>query len=113
MLNIIMTTPNIDSHFEHRIANNIAWALIRNCPTGLVTYKTPSTLEDWRPNYYVGLDRLFAGDEKIKMLQNFTSQKDKSYFTEKSLKAFHTNYNGLKFGFESVEHFRIERMFVR
>jgi LmbE family N-acetylglucosaminyl deacetylase len=110
---IIMTTPNIDSHFEHRIANNIAWALIRNCSTGLVTYKTPSTLEDWKPNVYIGLDKFFAGEEKLKMLQNFTSQKDKSYFMDKSLRAFHTNYNGLKFGFELVEHFRIERMFIR
>ena len=110
---IIMTTPNIDSHFEHKIANNIAWALIRDCPTGLVTYKTPSTLEDWKPNYYVCLDRWFVGNDKLKQLQKFESQQNKSYFTEKSLKAFHTNYNGLKFGFDSVEHFRIERLYSK
>ena len=94
------------------MANNIAWALIRNCPTGLVTYKTPSTLEDWKPNYYMCLDRWYTGDSKIKELQKFESQQNKSYFTEKSLKAFHTNYTGLKFNYEYVEHFRIERMFA-
>ena len=51
------------------------------------------------------------GDSKIKELQKFESQQNKSYFTEKSLKAFHTNYNGLKFNYEYIEHFRIERMF--
>ena len=31
---VIFTTPNLDTHFEHRIVNRIAWALIRTSCIG-------------------------------------------------------------------------------
>jgi LmbE family N-acetylglucosaminyl deacetylase len=109
--NAILTTSNLDSHFEHKIANNVAWALIRDCSTGLVTYKTPSTLEGWIPNYYVNVGMPYIMQTKKQMLHRFESQKNKSYFQEDSLVAFHTNYTASKFGYSQVEHFKIERLF--
>ncbi len=106
---VIFTTPYLDSHFEHRIANKISWALIRNSRCGLITYKAPSTSENWKPNYYISIDD-FLSRKRI-MLENFKSQKDKSYFKIDSINAFHSNYIGSKIGISYVEHFKIERVF--
>jgi len=49
---------------------------------------------------------------KIDILRDgFTSQKDKLYFQEQSIKDFHTNYLCSKVGAGYVEQFRVERLF--
>jgi len=106
---VIFTTPHLDTHFEHRIVNRIAWALIRSSKCGLITYKAPSTMETWKPNYYISINDII--NKKIIMLENFKSQKSKSYFQPDSVKAFHTNYMSSKFGINYVEHYNIERVF--
>ena len=107
----ILSLPRHDSHFEHRMVNHISKALLRGISVGLVTYRTPSTLEQWIPNYYVEIDDLLL-DSKIQDLrQGFESQKDKLYFREQSIKDFHTNYLCSKVGTGYVEQFRIERLF--
>jgi len=105
----IFSPPSLDSHFEHRLVNNVAYALLRTSSSGLITYKTPSTLESWQPNYYVDVNHLV--NKKIAMLDNFESQKSKSYFKPDSIRAFHSNYSSSKFGVNYVEHFKIERVF--
>lgn len=107
--NAIFAPTNLDSHFEHRLVNKIAKALLRTSSCGLITYKSPSTLEDWIPNLYVDVNTLV--NKKIAMLDNFQSQKTKSYFKPDSIKAFHSNYMSSKFGVNYVEHFKIERVF--
>jgi hypothetical protein len=66
-------------------------------------------METWRPNYYVSVNDII--NKKIIMLENFKSQKSKSYFQPDSVKAFHTNYVSSKFGINYVEHYNIERVF--
>ena len=107
----ILTLPKHDSHFEHRMVNNISYALLRGIDVGLITYRTPSILEEWIPNYYVKIsDEVLQS--KIDFLRDgFDSQKDKLYFQEQSIKDFHTNYLCSKVGAGYVEQFRIERLF--
>jgi len=84
---------------------------LRGVNAGLITYRTPSTLEEWIPNFYVEVDELLL-DEKIRVLtENFESQKDKLYFQEKSIKDFHTNYLCSKVGVGYVEQFKVERLY--
>ena len=107
----IITLPKYDSHFEHRMVNHISYALLRGIDVGLITYRTPSTLEEWIPNYYIKImDEVLQS--KIDFLRDgFTSQKDKLYFQEQSIKDFHTNYLCSKVGAGYVEQFRVERLF--
>ena len=107
----ILSLPKHDSHFEHRMVNHIAYALVRGTKCGIITYRTPSTLEEWIPNYYVEIDD-FSLDAKIRELRDgFVSQKDKLYFEEQSIKDFHTNYLCSKVGAGYVESFRVERVY--
>tara|TARA_Y100000004_G_scaffold152118_1_gene175144 strand:- start:3841 stop:4467 length:627 start_codon:yes stop_codon:yes gene_type:complete len=106
----ILTLPNQDSHFEHRMVNKVSYALLRGIDVGLITYRTPSTLEGWIPNYYVDVNSVIQN--KIGILrESFVSQKDKLYFQEKSIRDFHTNYLCSKVGVGYVEQFRVERLF--
>lgn len=105
----ILTTPKEDSHFEHRIVNNIAYALVRASDCGIVTYRTPSTLEKWIPNFHVRVDGII--ERKVELLQEFESQRTKQYFGEDSILDFHTNYICSKVGAGYVESFRVERVY--
>tara|TARA_R100000329_G_C7591173_1_gene209642 strand:- start:36 stop:662 length:627 start_codon:yes stop_codon:yes gene_type:complete len=106
----ILTLPNQDSHFEHRMVNQISFALLRGINVGLITYRTPSTLEEWIPNYYVDVNSVIQNKVGI-LRDSFVSQKDKLYFQEKSIRDFHTNYLCSKVGIGYVEQFRVERLF--
>ena len=114
---LILTTPPQDSHFEHRMVNQVAYALIRVSKCGIVTYRAPSTLESWVPNYYVDLskDTNSSGgiieSAKVKLLKKFESQVDKSYFKDDSIYSFRSNYICSKTGIKFCEQFRIERVF--
>ena len=105
----IFTLPNEDSHFEHRIVNNMTPALVRHKRIGIISYRTPSTLDNWIPNFYVEIDL----DEKIEYLNAFESQLEKPYFSEKSIKSFHSNYQCSKKDMEYVELFRIEGIYSK
>lgn len=107
--NAIFTPTHLDTHFEHRLVNKVAKALLRTSSCGLITYKSPSTLEEWIPNFYVNISNLI--NTKTEMLDNFKSQKSKSYFKQDSIRAFHSNYISSKFGVNYVEHYKIERVF--
>ena len=114
---LILTTPPQDSHFEHRMVNQVAYALIRVSKCGIVTYRAPSTLESWVPNYYVDLSKDTSSSggiieyAKVKLLKKFESQVDKSYFKDDSIYSFHSNYICSKTGIKFCEQFRIERVF--
>ena len=56
--NVIFTPTHLDSHFEHRLVNKVAKALLRTSSCGLISYRSPSTLEEWTPNYYVNINTL-------------------------------------------------------
>ena len=106
----ILSLPAQDSHFEHRMVNHIAYALVRGTKCGIVTYRTPSTLEEWVSNFHVQVEDHI--DKKVDILRSkFVSQKDKLYFQENMILDFHTNYLCSKVGAGYVESFRVERVY--
>ena len=117
-----------DSHFEHKIVSNFTYALLRRSKCGLIQYKSPSTLDTWIPNLFVDLSVLANREKedghshdthllfsaflwyiKINKLKLFESQQDKSYFSEESLKSFHSNYQCSMRDMSHVESFKIIR----
>tara|TARA_B100001564_G_scaffold253053_1_gene215147 strand:+ start:185 stop:808 length:624 start_codon:yes stop_codon:yes gene_type:complete len=110
MMSTIFTTPQLDSHFEHRMVNKLGPALCRRRPMNLIEYRTPSALNTWIPNHFVSLLNLQL-HEKKKMLRLFTSQQHAPYFKSKAIDNFHSNYQASKRGIDIVESFRIVESF--
>ena len=113
----ICTSPLEDAHFEHRKVNRAAYSLVRRTSCGLVTFRTPSAVDEWIPNFFVDLTKhttksgaivMFA---KKKALLKFTSQQSKSYFKDNSINSFHSNYQCSQRDMSFVESFRIERCY--
>ena len=105
----IMTTNQIDSHFEHRQTSRIAFAICRASKIGIIEYRSPSTLVEWIPNYFIDISKSYS--KKIKMLNNFVSQGKRVYFQPEQIKAFHTNFQASKRGLEIVEMFKITQLY--
>ena len=108
----IVTTPQEDSHFEHRMINNLGPALCRRDPKTLIEFRTPSTLNHWIPNYFVNLDKELYNKKKM-VLKRFKSQQKAEYFREDSIDSFHHNYLCIKKGFEVIESYRIVESFQK
>ena len=107
----IVTTPSLDSHFEHQIVNNLGPALCRRSPISLVEYRTPSTLNHWVPNYFVNLsDKSYQ--KKKDVLKLFTTQQKAPYFSDKTIDSFHHNFQCHKKGLSIVESYRIVESFL-
>ena len=113
----IITTSEIDSHFEHKIVRNLGPALTRGIwpnrdyAVSIMEYKSPSTLDTWIPNLFVDIESVYH--TKLKMLQKFKSQQHHKYFDRRSLDAFHTNYQCSKKNMFEVEQFRIVNTFMK
>jgi len=103
---LIVTTPQEDSHFEHRMINNLGPALCRRSPITLVEYRTPSTLNHWIPNHFEPLEP-YDYEVKKAALRKFTSQQKAPYFNEKCIDSFHHNFLCSKKGLIRVESYRI------
>jgi LmbE family N-acetylglucosaminyl deacetylase len=110
LMTTVFTTPQLDSHFEHRMVNNIGPALCRRKPINLVEYRTPSALNTWIPNHFESLTE--AGLKlKKKLLKLFKSQQHAPYFKSKAIDNFHYNFQASKRGVDIVESFRIVESF--
>ena len=105
----IMTTNQIDSHFEHRQTSRIANAICRVSKVGIIEYRSPSTLVGWTPNYFIDIRKSYS--KKIKMLNSFVSQGKRVYFQPEQIKAFHINFQASKRGLEVVEMFKIIQLY--
>ena len=124
----IISPSSDDSHFEHKIVSDFTYALVRRSKCGIIQYKSPSTLDNWTPNFFVDLSVLQHRDKedghsqdthtlfgaflwyiKLNKLKRFESQQDKSYFEEESIKSFHSNYQCTTRGMNQVESFKIIR----
>ena len=107
---LIVTTPQQDSHFEHRKINDLGPALCRRDLVTLVEYRTPSTLNHWIPNHFEGLSE---SDYKFKKkaLSNFTSQQHAPYFSSKTIDNFHHDFLCSKKGMDIVESYKIVESF--
>ena len=108
----IVTTPQEDSHFEHRMINNLGPALCRRTPTSLVEYRTPSTLNHWIPNHFVSLSPEVYSKKKL-ALKRFKSQQDAPYFNKECINSFHHNFLCNKKGLSKVESYRIVESFQK
>ena len=122
----ILVPPLEDAHFEHSLIGRLVNPLTRRIKCGVIEYKTPSALDNWNPNFFVDLNqRVYRNKEdghsnetnliflaviwyiKLNRLKLFESQKNKSYFSEASIKSFHSNYQCSIRGLNNVESFRI------
>ena len=112
LIDVIVTTPQQDSHFEHRKINNLGPALCRRSPITLVEYRTPSTLNHWIPNHF---ENLSEKDYKAKknILKLFTSQQKAPYFNSNTIDSFHHNFLCNKKGYSNVESYRIAESFQK
>lgn len=97
--------PAADTHFEHRLVNQVGQALVRNAPLGLLEYRTVSTTGSWCPNLYVNIEREY--EQKLQHLQRISTQREKVYFGEKVLNALHSDVASLRRGVEKVEMYRV------
>jgi len=98
-----------DSHFEHKIVNELAFPLTRIKSLGILEYRTPSTLDSWSPNTFVDVTDYF--EEKYDKLMLFKSQKDRWYFQEDLLKSFHSNFQSYKKGIKYTEKFKTVQLY--
>lgn len=106
----VFIPPMEDSHFEHRLSNQIGVALMRNSTARIIEYRTPSTLNTWSPNLFV--DVLATYEEKARRLAIFKSQRHVTYFSASCIESFHCNYQCVRRGLPLVESFRIVSMYV-
>jgi LmbE family N-acetylglucosaminyl deacetylase len=105
----LMIPPEKDSMYEHRFVNKFGAALIRKSAISLIEYHTVSTLNCWKPNLFVDMGYYY--NKKSYLLQKFESQMGKSYFTENTLEAFHSNFQSRKRGIKLVEQFKTLEVF--
>ena len=111
-IDVVVTMPLQDSHFEHRKINNLGPALCRRSPISLVEYRTPSTLNHWIPNHF---ENISVKDYIVKknILKLFESQQDAPYFKDKTIDSFHHNFLCNKKGLSIVESYRIVEGFQK
>ena len=98
-----------DSHFEHKIVNELAAPLTRIKDLSILEYRTPSTLDSWVPNTFVNITDYF--EEKYNKLMEFESQKDRWYFKKDLQKSFHSNFQSYKKGIKYTEKFRLIQLY--
>lgn len=101
----VMIPTKDDSHIEHIKTNNIVFPLLRFKSSSIIEYKTPSTLNNWIPNFFVNINDFY--DTKKTLLKYFKTQSYKWYFEENLLRSFHSNYLIHKKGIKTIESFRI------
>ena len=109
-LDAIILPNEHDSHFEHRLVAGFGKALIRQRPTTLIQYKTPSTDQTWVPNLFVDIDKEYH--TKVKSLKKFESQQERYYFTDAALRAFHSDFQSAKKRKHYVEQFKILDLYL-
>jgi LmbE family N-acetylglucosaminyl deacetylase len=111
-IDVVVTTPQQDSHFEHRKINNLGPALCRRSPITLVEYRTPSTLNHWIPNHFENLSEKDY-EAKKNILKFFVSQQKAPYFNSNTIDSFHHNFLCNKKGYNNVESYRIAESFQK
>ena len=106
----IFIPPLEDSHFEHRLSNQIGISLMRNSTANIIEYRTPSTLNTWSPNLFVDVSHTY--EEKARRLAIFESQRHATYFSASCIQSFHHNYQCMRRGLPYVESFRTVAAYV-
>lgn len=107
----VMCPPQLDTHFEHRMINNVAKAVCRFGSKSLIEYNTPSTLNDWVPNLFVDVTDFL--DTKINLLRGtFATQADRHYFSKDVICDFHSDFFCSKRGYGKVEKFKVDFFIV-
>jgi len=102
--------PNeTDSHFEHRFISWFGPALIRNNKISLIQYYTPSTQDNWDPNFYIDIEDQYH--IKTKALKGFASQQHRYYFREDVLRSFHSDFQCAKKKIHFIEKYKIINLF--
>ena len=105
----IFVPTSIDSHFEHRLTNDLADSISRNKNISIIEYKTPSTLNNWSANMYVDISKIL--EHKMNMLEHGKSQQYHWYFEKDVIRHFHADFQSYKKGDKYVEQYKIKQMY--
>ncbi len=111
VVEIVFVPSELDSHYEHRLTNQLVYSISRFLPCTVIEYKTASSLHTWVPNFFVGIsqDEL---DIKINCLRDaFKSQVDAPYLSLDSLTAFHTDFISMKRNYSLCEAFSLKQFY--
>ena len=104
---LVFSPSNVDSHYEHQITNSFLYPLSRSKPLTLVEYKAVSTLREWVPNLFVGIDTELLNTKIDCLQQAFLSQMDSVYFQTPELTQFHEDFINKKRSFQYSEMYKI------
>jgi LmbE family N-acetylglucosaminyl deacetylase len=106
----VYVPPLEDNHFEHRKVSEAMRAAVRGKAITLIEYYTPSTRHTWQPNMFVDITKKL--DTKIELMQLFSSQLDRFYFSNQNIDIFHEDYFCRLRGLDKVEKFKIVHRFL-
>lgn len=110
-VDIIFVPSELDSHYEHRLANQLVYSISRFLPATVLEYKTASSLHTWIPNFFVEINQ-HELNTKITCLRNaFMSQVDAPYFSVDSLTSFHTDFISMKRNYKLCEVFSLKQFY--
>ena len=102
----IFIPPEEDTNQEHRLISSIAKSSLRNKPSAVFEYWTPSTTHNWQPNVWLDIDPFFSAKIKL-LLSSFQSQQHKSYFQPSYIELFHQDWQAFKKGIHRCEKYRL------
>ena len=102
----VLCPPQLDSHFEHRLINNVGRAVCRFGSRALIEYNTPSTMNTWVPMLFIDIHQQL--NRKKELLNCFQSQINRKYFHSNVVEDFHSDFFCSKRGFGRVEKFKVD-----
>jgi LmbE family N-acetylglucosaminyl deacetylase len=100
-----------DTHPDHRYINSIAIQACRNHGITIIEYKSPSCLQEWKPNLYMKMTEDLVKVKADMLNIAFKTQADSFYFNEDTIKRFHTDFYSYKRGVEYAEMFNILQLY--
>ena len=101
----IFTPCREDNHFFHVKVSNLGRSLCRVSRFNLYEYFTPSAETKWISNLAVDIADVYI-KKKLRLLK-FQSQRERPYFTDFCLNAFHSDLHYNKKGFGWIEKFKV------
>lgn len=97
-----------DTHQEHRILHDITLTAARRYTSSILTYKSVSVTSSFVESVYVDISDFL--EYKIHALKKHTSQSQRDYMSDQSIRVYHRNWFGYTHGLESVEVFGVEQI---
>lgn len=96
-----------DYHQDHANIAKSVLSASRKMKNSIFFYETPSTTIEFKPTLYVDISDVF--EEKLKYIQQYSSQKNKNYMEEQAIIGL-AQYRGYSIGVKYSEAFEVARL---